>query len=119
MATPTRPALRSRAPQGSPARRRQRRAQSRRLVPLVLAALVAFAVGAALGGARDDPRRAVAAKFVEDWENGDFAEMRALTTPESQRRYSLKRFAAAYRRAAKIATVSRVTPGRAGDVQDG
>jgi cell division protein FtsI/penicillin-binding protein 2 len=81
--------------------------------------VLAFAAGAALGGAADDPRRKVAADFAAAWARGDYAEMHAMTTAESRRRYSLERFAGAYRRAAKVATIARITPGRAGDVEDG
>jgi peptidoglycan glycosyltransferase len=85
---------------------------STRLAPLLVAAGVAFVAGAAVGSAGDDPRRETAREFVEAWARGDYAAMRALTTSETQRRVSLQRFAGAYRRAAKIATLSSLSSGR-------
>ncbi|HKH17595.1 MAG TPA: penicillin-binding transpeptidase domain-containing protein [Solirubrobacteraceae bacterium] len=115
MSTSTRPARRSSAGSGSPARRVRRRA---RLAPLAAAAVVAFVAGAAVGRG-DDPRRATAHAFAQAWERGDYAVMRTLLTPEARRRVSLERFAGAYRRAAREATLSGLTTGRPGEPQDG
>jgi peptidoglycan glycosyltransferase len=115
MSTSTRPERRPSGAPGSPARRR---ARWTRLAPLFAAAAVAFVAGAAVGGG-GDPRRAAAQRFADAWAQGDYAAMHALLTPAAQRRVSLERFAAAYRRAAKVATLSEVTPGRAAEPRDG
>jgi cell division protein FtsI/penicillin-binding protein 2 len=90
-----------------------------RLAPLVAAAVAAFAAGALLGSRDEDPRRKTAREFVAAWERGDYAAMRALTTAESRKRLSRARFADAYRRGARVATLTRVTAGRAGEPNDG
>ena len=92
---------------------------STRLVPLVAAALAAFAAGAFVGGRGEDPRTTTAREFTAAWARGDYAAMHALLTAESRRRAPLKRFAGAYLRAAKVATLSGVAAGRPGDPRDG
>jgi penicillin-binding protein A len=119
MSTPTRPARRSSAATGSPARRGRRRALSTRLAPLVAAAVVAFAAGAAVGSGSEDPRRQAARAFAEAWTRGDYPAMYALLTAEAKQRVPAARFAASYRRAAKVATLSSVTAGRPGEPRDG
>jgi penicillin-binding protein A len=119
MSTSTRPARRSSAGSGSPPRRARRRALSTRLGPLVGAAVVAFAAGVAVGASREDPRREVAREFAEAWETGDYPAMRALLTPAAQQRAPLERFVRSYRRAAKVATLSRVTAGEPAEPRDG
>jgi len=108
MSTSLRPARRPSAVPPSPARRR---ARWTRLAPLLVAAVAAFVAGAAVGRGGDDPRREAAREFGEAWTRADYAAMRALLTPEARRRVSLQRFAATYRRAAKIATLSSLTAG--------
>jgi peptidoglycan glycosyltransferase len=92
---------------------------STRLAPLLAAAAIAFAAGAALGGGGEDPRRSAARTYAEAWARGDYAAMRTLLTPAARRRVPLERFAAAYRRAAKVATLSGLTAGRPGKPRDG
>src|SRR5688500_30490 len=116
MSTSARPARRLSVANGSPARRR---AQWTRLVPLVLGAVLAFVAGAVVGSRGEDPRRATARSFAEAWTRGDYRAMRALLTPEARGRFSLERFAATYRRAAKVATVSGLSAGRPEAVRDG
>jgi peptidoglycan glycosyltransferase len=81
----------------------------------MIAAVSAFAAGVAIGASGDDPRRTAAQDFVDAWERGDYAAMHALLTPEDRRRVPLARFATAYRDAAKVATLARVTAGRASE----
>jgi penicillin-binding protein A len=119
MSTSTRPARRSPAGSGSPARQGRRRAIWTRLAPLTAAAVVAFAAGAAVGGGSDDPRRTTVRTFADAWARGDYAAMRALLTPEARQRVSLERFAGAYRRAAKVATLSALSAGRPGEPRGG
>ncbi len=117
MSISTRPARRSSAAPGSPARRGRPSANWSRLGPLLVAAALAFVAGAAVGGGGEDPRQATARAFTAAWAEGDYAAMRALLTPEAQRRVSVERFAGAYSRAAKVATLSRLTAGRPGEPQ--
>jgi hypothetical protein len=116
MSTSIRPPRRPLAVPSSPARRR---ALGTRLGPLLAAAAVAFAGGAFVGSRDDDPRREAAREFADAWTRGDFPAMRALLTPEARRRVSLQRFAATYRRAAKIATLSSLSTGRPEEPRDG
>ncbi len=90
-----------------------------RLAPLVAAAVVAFIAGAAIGGGGDDPRRSTARAFAAAWERSDYAAMHALLTREAQRRVPLERFAAAYRDAAKVVTLSGLSAGGPGKPEDG
>ncbi len=85
----------------------------------MIAALLAFVGGAAVGRGGDDPRRTAAQDFVDDWARSDYAAMHARLTPEDQRRVPLQRFAAIYREAAKVVTLSGVTAGRAAEPADG
>ncbi len=100
-------------------RQGRRRAMWTRLAPLVVAAVVAFIAGAAIGGRGDDPRRTTARTFAEAWEHSDYAAMHALLTPAAQRRVPLARFAAAYRNAAKVVTLSGLSAGRPGKPRNG
>src|SRR5687768_13228474 len=116
MSTSTRPARRLSVANGSPARRR---AQWTRLAPLVAAAVLAFVAGAFVGSRGEDPRRTTARAFAEAWTRSDYAAMRALLTPEARRRVPLERFAATYRRAAKVVTLSGLTAGHPDEPRDG
>jgi len=91
---------------------------STRLAPLAVAAILAFAAGAAVG-AGGDPRGDTASAFSQAWDRGDYTAMYALLTPAARRRVTLKRFAAGYRRAAKVATLSEVDTGRPAEPQGG
>ena len=117
MTTPTRP--RRRPPAAAARRPHGRQVGWARLASLLIAALAAFIAGAAVGSGGDDPRRVAAQDFVAAWERSDYAAMYALLTPEDQRKIPLERFAAAYREAAKVVTLSGVTAGRAGEPADG
>jgi len=118
MSISLRPARRSSDAPGSSAWRGRRRALWTRLTPLAIAAVAAFIAGAAVG-AGGDARANTAREFAEAWERGDYAAMHVLLAPEARRRITLKRFAATYRRAAKVATLSAVDAGRPSDPQDG
>ena len=97
MTAPTRPGRRPPPATPRPRPRHRRRIAWLRLSPLIAAAIAAFA---------------------DAWTRGDYAEMHALLTPEEQRRVPLERFAATYREAAKVATLSGVTVGRAREPVD-
>jgi hypothetical protein len=109
----------ARRPPPTPAGRRRRRAISTRLAPLLLAAVVAFAGGAVVGAGADHPDRKAAQAFARAWAEGDYATMRSLLTPDARRRSSLERFAATYRQAAKVLTLSSVVTGRVGKPRNG
>jgi penicillin-binding protein A len=119
MSAPTRPGRRppARVPGSSP--RRRRPVAWARLAPLLAAALAAFVGGVAVGASGDDPRRTAAQDFADAWSRGDYAAMYELLAPEDRRRVPLERFSATYREAAKVATLSRLTAGRAGEPRDG
>jgi penicillin-binding protein A len=116
--TSTRSERRSGAASGPPARGARRRSVWTRLAPLALAAAAAFVAGAAVG-AGGDPRADTARAFTQAWERGDYSVMHTLLTPAARRRFPLKRFAAAYRSAAKVATLSAVDAGSPADPRDG
>jgi peptidoglycan glycosyltransferase len=73
----------------------------------------------AVGARGEDPRRETAEAFAEAWARSDYADMHALLTPEARQRVSLERFAASYRRAARVATLSRIEAGRPDEPRDG
>ncbi len=94
---------------GSPAARpRQGSRRARRLVPLLLLALAAFA-GGALIAARETPEEKLAAqRFAQAWTRADYAAMHRELTPSAKERFPLERFTGLYRRAAETATAERV-----------
>jgi peptidoglycan glycosyltransferase len=92
---------------------------STRLAPLAGAAVLAFVAGAAVGGAGEDPRLAAARSFAEAWAHSDYAAMYGLLTPEARRRVPIERFVAAYRRAARLSTLSGLSAGRPEEPEDG
>jgi cell division protein FtsI/penicillin-binding protein 2 len=57
--------------------------------------------------------------FAAAWARNDYPAMRGDLTPAARHATSLKRFAAAYRRAAAIATTVRLQPGKASAPVDG
>jgi cell division protein FtsI/penicillin-binding protein 2 len=85
---------------------------------LALAAL-AFFGGLVIGSVHQPAERALANRFVQAWERGDYATMHALLTPEARNATSVTRFARAYRRAATTATVSGVEAQRLSEPRDG
>ena len=111
MTTSARPAAGRSVLRPAPARRR-RRVVWVRLAPLLVAAGVAFIAGLVVGAGSEDARRAAARDFSAAWQRGDYRAMHALLTPAAQRDVPLDRFAAAYRRAAGVSTLSGVAPGR-------
>ena len=103
----------SRPPTSPPRSRRLRR-----LVPLLLLAVGAFA-GGLIAGARHEPsERRLANRYVQAWEREQYADMYAMLTPRARSETSLRAFARAYRRAGVTATLDRLTAGRAEDPID-
>jgi hypothetical protein len=95
--------------------RKRRRVVWVRLVPLLIAAAVAFVAGLVAGAGGEDARRAAASDFTAAWQRGDYRAMHELLAPAARREMPLERFAAAYRRAAAVSTLSGVAPGRAAE----
>jgi penicillin-binding protein A len=90
-----------------------------RFAPLLITAGVAFAGGVAVGAGNEDPRRTTAQRFADAWARGDYAAMRGMLTEEDRAAIGLKRFAAAYRNAAKLSTLSGVSAGKVAKPADG
>jgi penicillin-binding protein A len=101
-------------PSTSPPRSRR----LRRLVPVLVLAVGAFAGGLITGARHEPSERRLANRFAQAWEREQYADMYAMLTPRARSETSLRRFARAYRRAATTATVQRLTAGRAGDPVD-
>jgi peptidoglycan glycosyltransferase len=96
----------------------QRSRRLRRLLPVLVLAVGAFA-GGLIAGARHEPaERRLADRFAQAWERGDYAEMYGMLTDRARGETSLRRFARAYRRAATTATLRRLAPGRPREAVD-
>jgi hypothetical protein len=89
---------------------RRRRLTHRALPVLAALALVAFALGIAIGGGDSKAERA-ASDFGAAWERGDYAAMHRLLSPERRRTVSRDELAGAYRQAAATATATGVSVG--------
>lgn len=89
--------------------RHQAATRSRRARPIVALAAVAFAVGAIVGAQGGSSDLQVAERFAADWSRGDYAGMYAAIDEASRRSVSQTDFAAAYRAAARTATLSALT----------
>ena len=83
---------------------RRRRLTHRALPALGGLAGVALLAGALVGSSATSASERAAADFTEAWERGDLRAMHALLSDEAQSAYPLKRFRAAYRRAADTST---------------
>jgi cell division protein FtsI/penicillin-binding protein 2 len=101
----------------SPARRSP---PSRGVIIATLLAGGALAVVAALLLSGGRPAAQVRAeRFVAAWARNDYAAMRADLTDGDRRARPLRKFAAAYRRAAATATVVSLRPGKPGPPREG
>lgn len=85
-----------------------------RLVPLLVVAIGAFAVGAILGAKPRGVEKRTATRFVAAWARNDLARMYELLDSSTRNRYSYVRFAGVYRRDAQTAALVRVIIGRVG-----
>ncbi|HWC26767.1 MAG TPA: penicillin-binding transpeptidase domain-containing protein [Solirubrobacteraceae bacterium] len=65
------------------------------------------------------PERLAAERFVAAWARGDYPAMHAELTEDDRRATPVRRFRAAYRRAATTATATAYRPGAVGDLRDG
>ena len=83
-----------------------------RTVPLAAIAVAAFVAGVIEATAPARNERALAHHYASDWARGDFAGMYALLDTASQRTLSEAQFVSAYQRAAMMATLTGLVPGR-------
>lgn len=86
-----------------------------RAVPLVVVASGAFISGIVVAAGPDAP---FAQRFLDAWEDGDYAAMRAELTPAARSEYPLEAFEKAYDKANDTATVSSLTIGEADESDD-
>ncbi|MGE5527089.1 MAG: penicillin-binding transpeptidase domain-containing protein [Methanosarcina sp.] len=98
--------------QSSEAERRRRLIT--RTLPLALAALVAFIIGAATGKP-GSPEKETADRFAEAWVQRDYRGMYAELNEASRARVGRKEFVDAYREAAEVATMRSLDAGTAHD----
>ena len=80
---------------------------------------MALLAGALVGSSATSASERTAADFTEAWERGDLRDMHALLSDEARRAYPLKRFRAAYRRAADTATQTELTVEEPSGERDG
>jgi len=97
----------------SPEVERRRRLVTRAL-PLILIALVAFAIGAVVG-MPGSPEKEAAGRFVDAWERDEFAAMYKELNPSSQQQIALNDFVIAYREAEEVATLRSLEADSPGD----
>jgi cell division protein FtsI/penicillin-binding protein 2 len=83
-----------------------------RVVPLGVAALLAFIAGIAIGAGGDPPGPS---RFLEAWEERDYDAMYAELTPGAQDEYSLEKFRNAYEDAAQTATITALDVGESSE----
>jgi cell division protein FtsI/penicillin-binding protein 2 len=95
----------------------RRRRLVTRALPLIIVAIVAFAIGAA-AGASGAPEKEAAERFAEAWGRKDFAAMYRELNEASRRSIGEAEFASAYREAAEVATLRTLEVDSAGDPND-
>ena len=98
---------------------RRRRLTHRALPALGGLAGVALLAGALVGSSASSASERTAADFTEAWEQGDLRAMHALLSDDARRAYPLKRFRAAYRRAADTATQTSIVAEEPSGERDG
>jgi cell division protein FtsI/penicillin-binding protein 2 len=81
-------------------------------VPLLVLAIIAFAVGAIVGAGPGGAERALAGRYVRAWSKGDFAQMYSLLDRSSQRRVPRALFAQELHTTAATATLIALHAGR-------
>jgi len=96
----------------------RRRRLVTRTLPLAFIAIVAFAIGAAMGVPGSPPKDA-AKRFTEAWENQEFAQMYKELNPASKQAIEINDFVIAYRDAEGVATLRSVEAGSPGDPGSG
>jgi cell division protein FtsI/penicillin-binding protein 2 len=101
----------------SPEVERRRRLLTR-MAPLALIAFVAFVIGA-VAGTPGSPEKEAAERFVDAWEDDEYAAMYGELNPASQGKIELNDFAIAYRDAGELATLSSIEAASPGDASAG
>ncbi len=96
----------------------RRRRLLTRALPLIVIAVIAFALGAATG-APGSPEKEAAERFTEAWTHKDFAAMYRELNDASRRSTGEDEFAAAYREAAEVATLRHLDASSPRDPVDG
>ncbi|HET7122222.1 MAG TPA: penicillin-binding transpeptidase domain-containing protein [Solirubrobacterales bacterium] len=94
----------------------RRRRLVTRTLPLALAALVAFVIGA-VSGKPGNPEQDAASRFVHAWAKKDYRAMYGELNEASRARVDRDEFAADYREAAEVATVRGLDPSSPRDSQ--
>ncbi len=97
-----------------PRRRRRFKRRLRFVIPLVVLAAVAAGIVLVIRGSSGRAELGVVTGYVHAWAAGDYGRMYSLLDPASRAHTSERRFAAAYRRDAGIATVGSIRAGRMG-----
>jgi cell division protein FtsI/penicillin-binding protein 2 len=92
----------------------RRRRLVTRALPLAFIALVAFIIGA-VSGAPGSPNVEAAERFVNAWENREYAAMYRELNQASRKQVALEDFATAYREARDVATLRSLEPDSPGD----
>jgi peptidoglycan glycosyltransferase len=92
----------------------RRRRLVTRALPLIVIAVVAFAIGAA-AGAPGSAQKEATERFAQAWARKDFAAMYRELNEASRRSIDASEFAEAYRKAAEIATLRTIEVGAADD----
>jgi hypothetical protein len=87
----------------------------RRVIPLVVLAVLAFIAGLITGAIRDSNAESTAREFGEAWEARDYGDMWRMLTPDDQSETSPQELQIAYEDAMRTATGTRV---EIGDVQE-
>jgi cell division protein FtsI/penicillin-binding protein 2 len=100
------------SPRPSEAERRRRLAT--RAAPISAVALLAFVLGA-IAGAPSSPAEDAAGRFVDAWQNREFAAMYRELNPASRRALDLNDFVLAYREAEATGTIGGLDPHGPGD----
>jgi cell division protein FtsI/penicillin-binding protein 2 len=84
------------------------------LIPLAVVAAVAVAAVLVLRAGPGRAERQLVASYVRAWAAGDYHQMYSLLSPGSQQAINERRFAAAYRRDATVATTVKLIAQRVG-----
>jgi penicillin-binding protein A len=98
---------------------RRRRLTHRALPALAGLAGVALLAGALVGSSSTSASERTAEDFVAAWERGDMREMHALLTDAARAEFPLRRFRAAYDRAAATATQTAIAAEDPSEERDG
>jgi len=92
---------------GPPSRQERQQRLKRRALPLVGIAFVAFVLGA-IEGCPGDPNRSAAERYVNAWEQHDYARMHSELSSKSQEAIPLERFQERYEKAESTATLQSI-----------